>query len=867
MTQVSSPSCFHCGLPVPDGTNITIRFQNIDQPVCCHGCEAVANAIIDSGMDDFYRFRTANPEKPETIVPEFLQQLKAYDNPQIQRHFVAGQSTQHNASENRRTTDNADIREVSLILEGIVCAACVWLNENHLLSLSGVTSVNINYSNHRARICWDNNQIQLSDILEAITRIGYIAHPYDAENLQKLIERERKQSLKRLGIAGTLGMQIMILAVAMYSGSWWGMDPGIHRVFRWISLGLTIPVLLFAADVFFKAAWRDLRNLRTGMDVPVSLGISIAFIASCYHTIIGTGEVYFDSVAMFTFFLLSARHFELNARKHSNEVTEGLLNQRPAIATRIEHNGAGKETHSVIAVTELQPGDRVLVRPGEVIPADGIIDSGTAGINESLLTGESLPVIRTPGDPVMGGSINTESPIIVRIEKTNEQSVLASIQHLLEQAQSNKPHIAKLADRLASWFVGIILLLATLVAVFWYQHNPDLWVAITVATLVVTCPCALSLATPAAITAASGQLALIGLLPKTGHALETLATITDFVFDKTGTLTTGKLTLVETQVFSQAAAEHLLQIAATLEKGSEHPIAHCLLQASQTINTNPPNAESAENNSPHTNSLATNQIAPYPVDAVKNTPGAGVEACIKDEIWFIGKLDFIQNNMDATAFTNWQAKHPAQTTQHFSSHIYLATTHTLHARFVLQDTLREESTLLIKALQRLGKQVHLMSGDGEAATQHVAKQLGIVHYHANLRPQDKLEKIQALQSSAKRVAMTGDGINDAPVLAGADLSIAMGSGAQLAVATADMVLLNSHILNIAKGYQIADKCLHIIRQNLFWALTYNLIAVPAAALGYVAPWMAALGMSASSLLVVLNALRLKVSMQTNLNRG
>lgn len=823
-------NCFHCGLPVPSGTDIHIVYLNEEKPMCCHGCEAVANAIISSGMDDFYRYRTTTPEKPEELLPEFLQQLRAYDNPQVQKRFV---HTEGEKQKNNSDNTNDDIRQVSLILEGIVCAACVWLNENHLQSLAGILKVNINYSSHRATVRWDNQQISLSQILESISRIGYLAHPYDPDSIQRLIEKERKQQLKRIGISGVLGMQIMILAVAMYSGQWWGIDADINQFFRWTSLILTVPVLLFASDVFLKAAWRDLKNRRVGMDVPVSLGISIAFFASGYHTFIGSGEVYFDSVVMFTFFLLSARYFELNARKRTSQTTEALLNLRPAVATRLLNANTDKETQETVAVSELNIDDILLVRPGETLPADGCVEHGTSGVNESLLTGESLPVTKTIGDSVIGGSINTESPLNIRVEKLGDDSVLSSIQNLLEQAQNNKPAISQLADRIASWFVSIILTLATGVAIYWYLHDPAQWISITVATLVVTCPCALSLATPAAVTAASGQLARIGLLPKTANALETLAQVTDFIFDKTGTLTEGQLQLKTIDSFSKQSKQSLLHIAAALESASEHPIARCIVAS---------NANYTKENSPDKNFQVSNRL---------NTPGYGIEGTIDHTQWFIGNSDYIIQhcqNLDHEVISKYKNER--------NTSIFLATSDQLQATFTLADSVRPQSLSLIGCLIKNKKPVHLWSGDSFAATKNIASTLGISHYQANLRPQDKLQQLQKLQAEGKLVAMTGDGINDAPVLAAANLSIAMGKGSQLAVSTADMVLLSSNVLHIYTGYTIARKCMRIIRQNLSWAITYNLIAVPAAAMGYVEPWLAAIGMSASSLFVVLNALRL-----------
>ncbi|MCG6938195.1 MAG: cadmium-translocating P-type ATPase [Gammaproteobacteria bacterium] len=820
--SAESSTCFHCGLPVDDRLHIYVKYQGENKPMCCYGCQAVAQAIIDSGMDDFYKYRTTMPEKPEEIVPEFLQQLKAYDSIAIQDKFV------------EKTSEN-NILEVSLILEGITCAACVWLNEKHISTLPGVINVSINYSNHRARVRWDNSKIHLSDILESISRIGYLAHPYDPEQHQFILEKERKQQIRRLGVSGLLGMQIMIFAVAMYSGDWWGMAESFRQSFRWISLAVCIPLIFYCSSVFFKSAYRDIINKRVGMDVPVSLGILIAFASSTANTVNGSGEVYFDSVAMFTFFLLSARFFEISSRKQTSEATEALLNLKPAIATRLKNYAVEKsstiaptiEQQESIAVTELKIGDLLLVQPGDVIPADGTIISGISGINESLITGESLPVTKKLNDAVIGGSTNTENPLVIQVSKLGEDSVLYSIQRLIDEAQHTKPAIAKLADRIASWFVGALLAIAAVVAYYWYTADAAQWLEITIATLVVSCPCALSLATPAAITAASGQLAKIGLLPKRAHALETLAHATDFVFDKTGTLTEGKIKLEKTVLNTDSYDEQrALTVAASLEANSEHPIAKALLDAYQSV---------------------ADQHTLYKVENLIHTTGRGIQGTIDKTGWYIGNQDFIQQYCSCSFDSHAEGS---------ASKIYLATKHEGVAIFILSDSIRKQAKSLIDQLHQQHLHTHLMSGDRIENASSVSRQLGIQHCQANLRPEDKLAKVKALQQQGAIVVMTGDGVNDAPVLAGANLSIAMGKGTRLAATTADMILISNHIEHIYRGYRIAVKTLGIIKQNLGWAILYNVVAIPAAATGYVEPWLAALGMSTSSLVVIFNAMRL-----------
>ncbi len=807
----NASSCFHCGLPVPTGLDITVEIDGQPREMCCYGCQAVAQSIVDSGMADFYKYRTDKPARAEQIVPEFLSQLHAYDNPAVQKQFVSEQG---------------DIREVALILEGIVCAACIWLNEKTLQAMPGVVDVSINYSTHRASVKWDNNQLQLSDILEAISRIGYLAHPYDRERQQFIIEKERKTQLKRLAVAGVLGMQIMILAVAMYSGEWWGMDDGFLQSFRWLSLALCLPLLLFSSNVFFTSAWRDLKHKRVGMDVPIALGITIAFSASVYHTFIGYGDVYYDSVAMFTFFLLVARYFEMLARKRSAESTESLLHLTPAVTTRLDKQS---EQQQVVPAAELRVGDWILVKPGENIAADGVVIRGASGVNEALVTGESLPQTRQPGDRVIGGSTNVESPLVIEVQHTGDDTVLASIHRLLDEAQRSRPRIATLADRIASRFVLAILLMASAVAGYWYWQGSEYWLQYTVATLVVTCPCALSLATPTALTAASGQLAKLGLLPVRDHVLETLAKATTFVFDKTGTLTQGVLTLVQTQPLGDVSETRCLQIAAALEAESEHPVARSLLEHVRQAGLDIP-----------------------PASDINNQPGNGIRGVIDGEHWFIGTSEFIarhcQQPLDAAL--------PQQLDANGKTAVLLANDKQLAAVFYFDDVLRPESRQLIQQLHQHHIKTVLLSGDRNGVSQRIGETLGIQTVRAELKPEDKLAYVRQLQQQGETVVMVGDGVNDAPVLAAADVSIAMGGGSDIAAATADMVLISNHVAHLYNGLQLARKTFAIIKQNLGWAIGYNLIAVPAAAAGYVQPWLAAIGMSLSSLIVVLNALRL-----------
>jgi len=792
-------TCFHCGLPVPPGSDYSVEIDGEVQPMCCRGCEAVAHAIVDGGLVDFYRYRTEKSPQASGLVPEQLDEMALYDRDDLQKSFVRQQPGEQ--------------REASLILEGIVCAACVWLNERHVKSLPGVLDFSVNYSTHRARVSWDNTRIQLSKILEAISAIGYHAHPFDPGRQEQLYKQERTRALRRLAVAGLGMMQVMMLAVALYAGVGEGMDEGLQQFLRWVSLLLTVPVVFYSAQPFFRSAWRDFKRRRPGMDVPVTLAISAAFLASAWSTLSGHGEIYFDSVTMFTFFLLAGRFLEMGARHRAGQAAEELVKLLPATAARLGEDGEQR-----VPVADLVIGDRVLIRPGESVPADGRVVEGQSSVDESLLTGESRPCRRQPGDLLTGGTVNNESPLVMEIEQVGEETVLSAIVRLLDRAQTEKPSVARLADRVAGWFVSVLLLLAAGVAFWWWQHDPIHAFAITLSVLVVTCPCALSLATPAAVTAATGALTRLGVLTTRGHALETLAHATHMIFDKTGTLTEGKLTLSGVELLSSLDRDQCLQLAATLEQASEHPIANALCREVKSVGE---------------------------AEALRASPGDGIEARIEGQRYRIGTAAFVSGLL------------PEPPDQVLPGGVVLGNETGFLAHFLFTDPLREQAAEALQQLRKLGLDIELLSGDEEQTVRHIAEQVQITHARARCRPEDKLARIRVLQEQGAIVAMVGDGVNDAPVLAAAQVSIAMGGGTQLAHASADMVLLSEQLPHLVDAVRTSRRTLSVIRQNFGWALGYNLIAVPLAASGQIAPWMAAIGMSASSLVVVLNALRLR----------
>ena len=437
--SATESACFHCGLPVPPGARYAVVIENRSQPMCCHGCAAVAEAIVAAGLSNFYHHRTAPSRRAEDLIPEPLRGLELYDRPELQKSFV------HVESEH--------VRDAALMMEGIVCAACVWLNERHVSRLPGVLEFRVNYSTHRASVRWDERQIRLSEILAAISAIGYLAHPFDPRRQEALLKRERTAALRRLAVAGLGSMQVMMLAVGLYAGDYQGMEDWIRAFLRWVCLILAVPVVAYSAQPFYQSAWRDLRRWQLGMDVPVSLAIVTAFAASVWYTWRGGGEVYYDSVTMFVFFLLAGRFLEMSARHKAGQISEALVRMLPACATRLD--AAGGE--QVVPIAELTPGDRVLVRPGETIPADGRVVEGASKVDESLLTGESLPLPRGVGETLIGGAVNVESPLVMQVEKIGSDTVLSAIVRLLDRAQAEKPRLAMLADRIAGWFVAVLL--------------------------------------------------------------------------------------------------------------------------------------------------------------------------------------------------------------------------------------------------------------------------------------------------------------------------------------------------------------------------------------------------------------------------
>jgi Cu2+-exporting ATPase len=512
--EVPDRSCFHCGLPIPRDSDYRTRIGGEDRSMCCPGCAAVAAAIVATGLTDYYRFRETPGNRPDDLVPEALQELQIFDDPEVQRDFV------------RR--EEGSLRQATLVFDGITCAACGWLIETRLSKQDGVERVHVNLSQRRAWVRWDDDRIRLSRLLGVVSEVGYRARPWLPDQQEQTLRDESRRALRRLGVAGLAAMQVMMLSAGLYAGAFHGMETEYRDFLRWVSFLLTTPIVFYSAQPFFTSAWRDLRIRRLGMDVPVSLAIGSAWAASSWATFRGSGEVYFDSVCMFTFFLLLGRFLEQRARHRADSATRALLRGLPRAAVRL----AG-EDEEVVPVRALVQGDRVLVKPGAIVPADGRVLEGESSVDESLLTGESLPSSKARGDAVIGGTQNIDSPLILSVTHTGPDSVVSTIVALRDRASAEKPPVVTLADRVARHFVAGVLAIAALVWLVWWRISPGDAFWITLSVLVATCPCALAIATPAALFCASNALARRGVLITRGHVLETLSRITHVLFDKT----------------------------------------------------------------------------------------------------------------------------------------------------------------------------------------------------------------------------------------------------------------------------------------------------------------------------------------------
>lgn len=802
MITHSTVKCFHCGEAVNDGERWSTIIDGQPQPMCCPGCQAVAEAIIASGLNDYYKHRTKlpdiSPAEFDSSTLEARETLLFYDSPALQKQFVA---------------HTEELAEATFIIEGISCAACAWLIEHRMAQVKGVSKATLNLSNHRLFLQWQQDEVLVSALIEALLRLGYKAIPFSATSQEATRHQENKIAIRRLALAGFGMMQMMMMAIPTYSE----MTTLEEFFLRIAQLVLSIPVVIYSGAPFFKAALRDLKTRHLTMDVPVTLAILLAFGASIWSTFNQGENVYFSEVCMFIFFLLVGRYFEMRARHRMNRAGNNLLTLLPNLAIRISANG----DEELIAATDINVNDVLRVKPGQAIAADGVVLEGRSSVDEAALTGEYLPVSKQVDSMLIGGTINIESPLLMRVTATGAEAQISTIMRLLDRAQQSKPKAALIADKVASYFILGVLLVAVAVFLFWLPQGAEKAFFVVLSVLVVTCPCALALATPTALTAAIAALRERGLLISQSHVLETLPQITRVVFDKTGTLTQGRLTLDQVVPLSDLNETDILGLASGLEKYSTHPIAR-----------------------------AFSDIEPTQIEQPEQISGQGVKGQWQGIEVRLGRADFA-----------WFK--PISPPSKEGQWLLLASQTEPLAWLQLNDSLRKSAYSVIPELQRRGLKVSLLTGDPSEAGPKVAGILGIDDVRIGMSPEGKLATVQAWQQAGDKVLMVGDGINDVLVLAAADLSLAVSEASDLAKTNADTLLNNGQLDVILQMLDTGRKTRRIIAQNHAWAIAYNLLALPAAAAGIVEPWQAAIGMSASSMLVVSNAMRLLRTKRTN----
>lgn len=813
-----SGQCFHCALPIPAGARVSAEIDGAERHFCCHGCRAVCETIYAAGLEGFYK-RT--PEGAQLAPPpEPPTDLALYDIDEVQGEFVDTLGEQ---------------RDIHLLVEGIHCAACIWLIEHTLQALPGVVEARANLSARRLHVKWHNRVVKLSQILQRLGQIGYAAVPYDPETAEGSLNRSNRQLLYRMAFAGFAMMNLLWISIALYSGA----DKGEFRgMFHWVGFALATPTLLYSGWPFFRGAWSGLRHFHLGMDLPIAIGASITYLYSLYVTVAGNtrGEVYYDTVVNFLFVILVGRYLEAISKRQAVASTQRLLDLQPRVATVLRDG----EEH-VVPIRSVRTGEEVLVRPGERIPVDGVVTLGSSSVDEAMLSGESEPLSKGVGDQLSAGTINIHGLLQLRVEGLLKDTALGRIIRLVEEAQASKAPIQCVADQVVPWFVAATLGIAAATFVLWVGTDFDKALMAATAVLIITCPCAFGLATPMAIAVASGLGARHGILVRNGEVLERFSSIDHIVFDKTGTLTQGSISV--TGVYMEdcqwrageempARVRELLSRLAAVERYSEHPLASAVLEAA---------------------GQARDEIDG---GSFINRPGAGVGGVVSGTQLYAGTPAWMAHNgVKSSDFLQHSA---ARLDLGGSSSLRVAVNGVETALVAVEDPLREDARSLVERLKGDNIRVTLLSGDRRRTAEAVAERLGGgMDVIAEVLPEEKDRVIAELQSRGERVAMVGDGVNDAPALVRADVGIALGTGTDVSIASADIVLMSSELDKVAQAAALSRRTLRTIRQNIAISITYNVIMVPLAVAALITPLIAAISMPVSSLLVIGNAARIR----------
>jgi Cu2+-exporting ATPase len=803
--------CFHCGLPIAPEADYHARLDGAEQRFCCFGCQSVCAAIFDAGLQGYYQ-RT-----PEGALlappPELPKDIEIYDFDEVQQEF---------------TTCSGEIRDIHLLVEGIHCAACVWLIERGMQRMPGVQSADVNLTAKRLHLRWNNQRSKLSDLIRALAKIGYSAVPYDPESAEGAIKKANRAMLYRLFFAGFAMMNMMWISIALYSGA---SKDEFRDFFHWMGLALATPTLLYAGFPFYRGALGGLRGGHLTMDLPIAIGLSVTYAYSLYITVTASqiGEVYFDTVTNLTFVILIGRYLEGMFRHQAVSATKRLMELQPRVAI-VMRDGLEQMT----PIRGVKPGDHVLVKPGYKVPVDGIVLEGHSAVDESMLSGESAPVSKSVGAQVSAGTVNTDGVLLVEVNTLLQDTTLAKIIRLVEEAQSSKAPIQRLADTIVPWFVLVTLMCATLTFFIWNTRDFEIALMAATSVLIITCPCALGMATPMSIAVASGLGAKYGILVKNGLVLETLSKVTHFVFDKTGTLTEGKMSVAHIRVATGVMEQDVVRSAAAVERYSEHSVAKAIVTKAEEWQLN---------------------YRDIPAAGFRATAGLGVEAILDGNKVLLGSAEWLTRH-SVTLNTELQVQaHELEAQAMSCVHVALGDVHV--AVFALADKLREDAQQLVNELRAAGIAMTLLSGDRRPVAEAIARQLGGMDVIAEVLPQDKDNVIQQLQQRGAIVAMVGDGINDAPALIRADVGIALGSGTDVSVESADIVLMHNELDKVRLATLLSRRTLRTIKQNIGLSFVYNAIMVPLAMMAKVSPLVAAITMPISSLIVIGNAARIR----------
>ena len=791
MTEGALLSCIHCGEHFSPASRVreTVNGQQLD--FCCHGCRGAYLIISGAGLDSFYR-------RKERQAGALHEAFGSRFDDQYLDQFVQPVATGV---------------EISLIIDGIRCASCVWLIERLLQKHPGIFSARVNFATHRVLVRFHREQMSPAEICRLLAGIGYLPRPYSLNELQRSADSEMRGLLARFGTAVFLSMQLMGFSLALYAGYFQGIDQQTRQLLQYFAAIVTTPVVFYSGFPFLRGAWHSLQNRQPNMDLLIALGSFSAYIYSLYALFSG-GEVYFDTAAMIITLILAGRLFETGARRKASAGIDRLLKLVPTRAHRLE-GGHWLEVDS----QQLRPGDLILVKPGERVPVDGKIRMGITEIDEAAVSGEALPVVKEVGNSVVSGTLNLTGVIEVLVSSAANDSFVARLARIVEEAQSNQAPIQRLADRIAALFIPLVLMIAVGTFWFWFQEGRALLHAVTV--LVVACPCALGLATPTAVMVATGRAAERGILFRGGDILEKAAAINLLAFDKTGTLTSGRPVVTSIEGIN-ISPDDLVRLLASAELGSPHPLAKGVISEAEKRN-----------------------LALEKPSASKTYPGRGVTATLKGQRLTAGSRIFLKEQGILL---------PKEKTSG-QSEVHLATNGTYLGYLTLDDQVRPDANQLMTLLHRMGYRTLLLTGDRQEVADRISRLLQIDSFFADQTPEDKAARIA--ERSGDRIMMIGDGINDAPALSSADIGCAIAGSTDIAVESADLILTRPKLANLGYALQLSKFTMRIIKQNLLWAFSYNLVAIPLAASGHLAPVYGATAMAVSSICVLANSLRLK----------